>query len=331
MISHIYIPSHGRPYRQPTVEALQAAGVQNFSVVVNDLDEAASYASSGLVPHDHILVSNTKGIGPARKWIHDQVPMGSWYLQLDDNLERLTAVTDEYYDLAKLDVPVWDKPVWKTKAQGELNPEQRRTLMNHFATIYDAPVNATQFLELLDDTIAECERRGVHLAGLATTNNPLFRHRKFNSGFVIGKCMLIHKEPLCHWNTNCVMKEDYQFTAEHLLHYGATLRNHYLRGVSQWYQPGGCGPYEQRTELYRAASQFLMETYPGLFRYSSKTHSPEGTEVRIISANAIAKWRASHHRTIADSVVPQVAAAEDRSTQEHEVIVAEEHVSMTSK
>lgn len=106
---------------------------------------------------------------------------------------------------------------------------------------------------------------GVHLAGIAPTANPFYfggRPVKL-AGFVIGDIMLINPASEPRFDPAFPLKEDYDFTLQHLDRYGAVARVDAILATFRHRTNAG-GAVAYRTEEMEAdACQRLFAKWPG--------------------------------------------------------------------
>lgn len=273
-----YIPSYKRPEDITTHETL--GGVDSpfdWRVVVNDDAAKQKYTTAdNNVPAGRIVVSGVSGYAETRTYIENELADGGWYLKIDDNVERLSAPPEPEYSEHSL--PVKDPP------------EEDET---DYKDLYASEVTPERFTNILHETKNRAERLDAHLCGFATTDNPFFRSRKWSPvGFVLGKCCLIDPTP-AEYDTDASGMDDYAFTAEHLLLYGRVLVNRYLLPEAPHYAEGGIGTYEDRLPSKIRACSYLMDKYPGLFRYQDKSgcHPKAELRIRYHSIDSIDGWR----------------------------------------
>lgn len=109
--------------------------------------------------------------------------------------------------------------------------------------------------ELVDDLVTTARQTDARLVGVAPTNSLTFyNHLRPVSlaGFVLGDCMWIDPNPL-RFDHNLSLKEDYDYTAQHLQCYGVAARcNRWLLEFAHRSNAGGA--VTRRTSALEQAS-----------------------------------------------------------------------------
>ena len=272
----IFVPSKNRAQTIRTHKLFPEA-----IVVVHNDAEAESYQRAQ--PGIHLAVSNVKadayGLTRQREWICQNLARpNEWFVFADDNIRSLIGVIDGYYEQESLPVKMEEGAIWRPR--------------------FNALCSAKRFLEVVvPDTINYCKKVGAHLAGFATTDNIVFRRRKFvRCGYVIGKLMIWHNTgeiPFDH----TISMEDFYHTAMHLIHYGACVVNQYIFPRASHYQPGGMGTYEERIPIRQRDVKELMRRFPGLFRVKNREGFAPNTDLQLrVTQNTLDEWLASYRR-----------------------------------
>lgn len=146
---------------------------------------------------------------------------------------------------------------------------------------------------MMEEDMRLAEKTGAHLIGFATTSNPMYRrnlHR--NVGFVLGKMMIEQKADI-NRDIKLEAKEDYGWTAAHLLRFGRVLIDSRIYNNGKHYEKGGVGTWDERLPRNIADSEYLMQKYPGLFRYKKKVgkHPKSEIQIRFHSTEQVEGWR----------------------------------------
>jgi hypothetical protein len=94
--------------------------------------------------------------------------------------------------------------------------------------------------------------------------------------------------------------DDYGFSAEHHYLYGKVLINNFLWPVAGHYEPGGIGTYEDRVGRKIQDCNYLMQKYPGFFRYKVKKdcHPKAELQVRFTNETQVQTWRRTVRRPL---------------------------------
>jgi hypothetical protein len=122
------------------------------------------------------------------------------------------------------------------------------------------------------------------LGGVAPTNNAYFSKDKATSTnlFIIGSCCATKPSTSVRWREDLKLKEDYAFTADHILQDGGVLRcDNVLLSFAHYTNKGGA--VDVRTvELEQRAIALLLRDYPGLI----KPHPRRENEVLLRAPKA---------------------------------------------
>lgn len=128
------------------------------------------------------------------------------------------------------------------------------------------------FAEALGVLAARLEASPFHLAGVAPTNNAYFfnpARRVTQHGFCVGDLLLVRASH-CWFDARFLLKEDYDFTLQHLTAYAGVVRcNDLLADFAHRANAGGA--VAARTpQLERAMILALMRKWPGSIRPNRK-------------------------------------------------------------
>lgn len=121
--------------------------------------------------------------------------------------------------------------------------------------------------------IAEMEgaldESSLMMAGVATTNNPFYAKDRINyRAFICIDLALIRPNPL-RFDENMRLKEDYEYTAQHLATYGGVARCDYILPNFGHKTTGGVSDI-RNSETEQEAIAYLMDKWPGMFRRNSR-------------------------------------------------------------
>lgn len=280
-MENIFIPSYNRAGSPvfTTAALLQAAGVTAYKVVVRPSQYNAYVAH---VAKKNLLVLPCEGgLNVAREFIRSRLKRGEWSIQFDDNVRGFIQPNRNFY-----------------RRNSEIGPGPGESMITRarWQPTMNEHVSWKEFYELVVlDTLREAERRGAWLAGFSAHENPAFRARKFTDvGYVCGKMMLMRNQGL-HWNQSTESSgEDYALTAAHLYQNGRVLVNKWGHPLRVHYQPGGCGPYEERLPAMQRAQQELTQRYGDLFGVKN-ANSPDKKQgelrIRFNSLEQVERWR----------------------------------------
>lgn len=272
----IFIPSKGRAKTIVTHKTLEWL---DYKIVLHNEEEKSLYLKNSTVPPEKIVVANIPfGMSVIMQWIKDNlVERGEWYLKLDDNIRGFYAYPEPYYSQEKI----------------EFDRSKADQVLRH--TLEDNKVSAIKMVELLQETIKEAERIGAKFCGISHQKNYFFKERKYKTvGYVCGKLVLIKNEE-AQFDQNIKAMDDYGFTSENLVLYKRILINNFLYPDGGHYEQGGCGTYSERTPQKIADSKYIIDKYPGLWRYKAKKGCHPEAELAIrfneSSLNRLDEWR----------------------------------------
>lgn len=269
----IVIPSFNRHKTIKTTIYLDKAGFKNYFVLLHNEDQKKLYLSEGRINPENIIVTNQPpGISNQRRWIVNEfINKNEWFITMDDNIETFTALPSHEYVKSSLNV---------------LSDPNLRNLFNR-------EINANDLIKLCEADIEHCEKHKIFYGGFAVVDNYYFRAKKYRYvGYVISKAAIIKNVGL-EYDPMIEAMDDYGFTAENLLSFGKVLINNYIFPVAGHYEKGGIGTYEQRLTRKINDCEYLMNKYPGLFRYKVKKgcHPKAELQVRFTNTNQVIKWR----------------------------------------
>jgi len=252
----------------------------DYTLVLHTEKEKSEYmhANPDISPEKIVVSGAPWGVAYQRQWIQDNlIPRGDWYISLDDNIKSFQAVPHGWYEHLWLPVQAKDKNV-----------------LMHMKEAFETPCTTERFLEICEEMREYGEREKAYNLGFATVPNFFFRGRKYrNVGYVISKAV-VRKNLGIPFELENASMEDYAYTAECLLRHGKVLINNFCIPIAGHYEKGGIGTYAERLPAKIRDSAFLIEKYPGLFRYNRKTGSdPKGELIiRFNSLDQVEKWRA---------------------------------------
>jgi hypothetical protein len=106
--------------------------------------------------------------------------------------------------------------------------------------------------------------KDVYLAGVAPTDNAFFYNQPFSSNlFIVGDMMLVRSASTPRFDTAMTLKEDYDFTCQHIAKYGAVVRcNQILASFQHRTNRGGAVAY--RSEIREQENiAYLKRKWPG--------------------------------------------------------------------
>lgn len=116
----------------------------------------------------------------------------------------------------------------------------------------------------------ELLRSNAQLAGASSTGNAYFVRRDVSRAhFIIASFMYVAPSPP-RFDRRFALKEDYDFTCQHLAMYGEVCRvDRLLPNFRHYTNRGGCQVYRDKQAEDRAC-ELLMEKWPGVFHLNPR-------------------------------------------------------------
>lgn len=273
----IYIPSYNRAKNIKTTKWLDKSNL-DYKVILHTDKCKDDYLKAGVVRKENIIVSNAdKGITNQRNFIMNNLTIkNNWFITLDDNISGFKMVEPRFYfKKKKLDV-------------NSKNITQKN---------YDTFITAKKFIELVNLDIELAEKINVTYGGFATVDNYFFNAKKYKSvGYVISKAAYI-KYVGQSYDKNIKAMDDFGFTAQSLLMNNAVLINNWMKPINKHYEQGGIGTYTERLPKKINDANYLLQKYPGLFRYKQKknTHPKAELQIRFNNPKQIKNWKKTYY------------------------------------
>lgn len=124
--------------------------------------------------------------------------------------------------------------------------------------------------DAIDEMRSALAETGARLAGCAPTANPFYgAHKVSTAGFVVGDLIAVAPTDL-RFDPALRLKEDYDYTCQHLATYGAVARCDWILATYRHRtNAGGAVSYRNRASE-REAIQHLVAKWPGVFRLNPK-------------------------------------------------------------
>lgn len=147
------------------------------------------------------------------------------------------------------------RPAWCV----QLSDDLRR--LNVVTPLGQRPIRLVQAISAL---VSLARRHDARLAGAAPTDNPYFTHRRVSlDKFIVGDLMAVAGDAEPRFDTALLLKEDYDFTLQHLARYGTVLRwEHLLASFDHKTNRGGAVAYRTHS-LEQTAIGRLKAKWPG--------------------------------------------------------------------
>jgi hypothetical protein len=220
----IAIPSHNRVCIS-TLSLLTEFEKENIFIFVNDKEQYKKYKEYG---HEQVIITNTIGIQKARNYILDYFKFGEKILQLDDDIESIEKLS--FSGMKKVLVPMDNKEIKQFIYRGFQLAEKNKT----------------------------------GLWGLYPVENPFYMSNKLsNKGFVIGSFSGIIVDEL-RMDDNLPLKEDYDYTMQHILKYKKIVRfDNITMKIKHYTNSGGCvDSRKEDSSLEKKCHDYLLAKYP---------------------------------------------------------------------
>lgn len=221
----IAIPTVNR-YNVITIENL-GLDPKNVFLFVNDDEERRKYKKAN--PQCNIVVVDKKGISNARNAIlshFDGLPI----VMCDDDIKGL----------------------FRLNMQGK---ERKDKLVQ---------LNAKEIKEFIKTAFDACKKYKTALWGVYPIKNHFFMAPKIKpAGFIIGSfCGVIADPSNIKFDITMPLKEDYDFTCQHIMKYKKIIRfdNHCIEAI-HYSNKGGCQGYRNK-EKENAACDIMLQRYP---------------------------------------------------------------------
>lgn len=243
----------------------------DYKIFLHNQQQLDEYKKNKELDETKLFNTDTPfGMSKIRKWIlNNYIEDNEWFLMLDDNIEYFTAIKDQYYN--KLQLP-------------KKNINQKEEL--------EETITFEKFLELTKKDIEIANGIGIKLIGYAVVDNLYFRTKKYRQvGYVVGKTTYIKKSQITY-DENVEM-DDYYMTAENLKVFGKVLINNFIFPYKKHYARGGIGTYQERLPQKIKDCKYIIQKYPGLFRYKEKAgcHPKAEIQIKFTEPEQVALWR----------------------------------------
>lgn len=134
-----------------------------------------------------------------------------------------------------------------------------------------ADVEPTTLADVVSHLSAAMATNGAQLAGVAPTANPYFSRQRINpTGFVVGDLILVAEGCPLRFDTELRLKEDYDYTCQHLEAYGRVARcDHVLASFKHRTNKGGAVAV-RTPEVEQASIARLLDRWPAHIRPNPK-------------------------------------------------------------
>ena len=247
-----------------------------FKIILHTEEDKLEYSKNDtLNPNDLIVSGCPAGIHYQRQWVKDNlVEDGEWFLFIDDDISKITALPEPYYNDDYFNVG------------SKYNKD--------YVSLFKTEIDIYKFLEICKEMIKKSDSMGIHMAGFASTPNYFFRENKWRYvGYILGGCTLHKKNKILNWDKNNSTMEDWGMSSENLLLFGKVLINNYVFSVADMYVLGGIGKYNVRVAQKIIDCAYLIKKYAGLLAYKKKSgcHPKAELRIRFNNINQVELWR----------------------------------------
>lgn len=174
-----------------------------------------------------------------------EVPIGEWFIGMDDNIQSITRVRDDYYHGDFIDQ--------------EQDPRNAKTWRQVYRT------DAThELLDLAEQLISACEAYGTIYGGFASMENPFFRQRKWSAvRFVKSKLFVMKNVEGLRWGGGNYAHDSWM-SAYVVAKFGAVAVNNWVHPVHKMYESGGLGHGRDRRPHLDPALDQICDQFKGL-------------------------------------------------------------------
>lgn len=129
------------------------------------------------------------------------------------------------------------------------------------------------FVEALNIFEKELPMTPFKLYGVPPTPNHFFVHKeKSDNLFVIGDFIVVKPNEL-RFDENLRLKEDYDYTVQHIKKFGGVMRLDTILATFSHYSNKGGAVAIRNTELEQQTIKYLMKKHPGFFRLNPKRNN----------------------------------------------------------
>lgn len=146
-----------------------------------------------------------------------------------------------------------------------------------FSTLENEKAKEITFVEAVKTLKREMMEHQAQLAGIAPTNNPFFaKHRVNLKGFILGD-FFINRDTEIFFDENLRLKEDYDFTLQHLKKNGKVCRVDWLMANFKHRNNSGGAVAYRTNELEKKSIEYLKSKWGSIIG-----SNPRGdTEIRL--------------------------------------------------
>jgi len=124
----------------------------------------------------------------------------------------------------------------------------------------------TSLVDAIFELVIALDANNCYLAGCAPTANPFYGSQKIKTnGFIVGDLIAVKPTNL-RFDTNLELKEDYDYTCQHLNFYGRVARCDFLLAAFKHRTNKGGAVSYRNTEREQAAINYLINKWPGAIK-----------------------------------------------------------------
>lgn len=222
------------------------------------------------MPYAKVHVTNDPFLLTSRNYALELVKPGEWFIGMDDNIQRVTAVPRGWYDAPKLDVAgraPKGYPNWRA--------------------LYHTAIGPRDILSVLMELRNLCEANGTIYGGFASTENPMFRANRLSfRRFVKSKLFVMRRVKGVWWQGGDYAHDSWM-SAYVVAQYGRVVVNNYVHPHHKMYEAGGLGR-DRRAKLDPLLEQIIGQ-FPGLVVKARGANS--ALRFAVTSDTGIQRWQ----------------------------------------
>jgi hypothetical protein len=268
---NIYIVSRGHAPRMHTAAWVHNLGMK-VCVVTHYPDNARDIRK--VMPYAKVFWTNMDGLVNSRNYIlNNLVKRGAWYVGMDDNILRVTAVHHTLRSCSHL--PVTEKVngyrfgTWRDVYHQDVTYEDGHLLLYHLRDIL--------------------KKHGTVYGGWSSTENPYFRANRYSyRRFVKSKLFVMRNDPGLEWVGT--MGHDSRMSAHVVAQYGRVVVDNYVHPHHKMYESGGLG--KDRRAVLDPLLANTIAAYPGLVAKARGANS--ALRFLCTSDASVERWQQAH-------------------------------------
>jgi len=150
----------------------------------------------------------------------------------------------------------------------QLSDDLEKIMLNDFSG--KRTYNYVSVVDVLQDLILNFKKSKYYFAGFPPTNNPFFslKEKELNK-FIVGDFIIIKPNDL-RFDNNLRLKEDYDYTLQHIKELGGCIRfGKYLNSFKHYSNKGGAVDYRD-SELEQKTIKYLISKWGDCIKLNQK-------------------------------------------------------------